>query len=122
MRIRFTTAIAGERFSHKAGDVVEWRNDAEAVRFCREGFAVPEPKSAGETADLRVTDAERRAEAAEARTAELESLLKAAAGGGGAAGDEDGGKKPDAETGEGAEGDKAAAAKVGKGKGKGKGE
>lgn len=39
MRIKFLTSIAGSNYSHKPGDEVEWRDNAEAERFIKAGYA-----------------------------------------------------------------------------------
>lgn len=39
MRIKFLTSIAGVNYSHKPGDEVDWRDNAEAERFVKAGYA-----------------------------------------------------------------------------------
>ena len=39
MRIKFLTSIAGVNYSHKPGDEVDWRDNAEAERFVKAGYS-----------------------------------------------------------------------------------
>ena len=61
MRIKLKSAIAGHRFAHASGDIIDW-DDAEAQRFIEAGIAeaVGDSRSLGrETAEQ---GAARRAE------------------------------------------------------------
>ncbi len=40
MRIKFLTSIAGANYSHRYGEEVEWRDEAEAQRFIAAGYAI----------------------------------------------------------------------------------
>ncbi len=54
MRIKFLTSIAGMNYTHKPGDEVDWRDEAEAERFVKAGYATqigpssPAGKAGGE--------------------------------------------------------------------------
>ena len=56
MWIKFTTSISGMHYSHKPGDVVNWKDHAEAKRFITAGYAVPVRGEPAETADLKVPE------------------------------------------------------------------
>lgn len=62
MKIRFLTSISGTRYSHKPGDVVEWRDKAEAERFIAAGYAeAVKPEKASKVRDEAKTPEDEKA-------------------------------------------------------------
>ena len=68
MRIKLLTSIAGTNFSHGAGSVVEWPDDAEAKRYIAAGLAEPVVGKVAKASDVAEVAVVRKAtETADAR-------------------------------------------------------